>query len=336
MTLIVTGAAGWFGRAFLDLLAQGDPQDVRVVVHHPADVPRVSAAVPWAAIHVADLTQPGAVADVFAGVRECEVVHAAGVIHPRSVAQFERVNVDATRNVVQQALAAGVRRFVHISSNSAIGTNPGPEDVFRDEEPYNPYLGYGRSKMLGELAVTQVLSEAGIPGVILRPPWFYGRFQPDRQARFLRTVRSGRFPLVGDGSNRRSMVDVDSLAQAAALALRADTHGVRRYWIADAHPYAMTDILAAVQQAARLEGLSARAGHLRLPALAGMVARRVDAALQRRGRYQQEIHVAGELDLTIACSVEGAVRDLGFEPASDLVEGMRRSYRWALQHGQDV
>ena len=334
MTLVVTGAAGWFGSALLDRL--GDSADVRVLVHSPADVPTVLARMPGARVQVGDIADPQVVADLFDGVGSCEVVHAAGVIHPRSVSEFERVNAVGSALVVAEALRHGLRRFVHISSNSAIGTNPTPDEAFRDNEPFHPYLGYGASKMHAEIAVSEALDGAGVPGVILRPPWFYGRFQPERQARFLKTVRAGRFPLIGDGENRRSMVDVDRLAAAALLALGADTDGVRPYWIADAQPYTMNEILAAVREAARAEGLAVTDGALRLPAIAGRVAHAADAMLQRFGRYQQEIHVAGELDKTIACRVDGAVRDLGFEPATDLVEGMRRSYRWGLDNGQDV
>lgn len=336
MTLVVTGAAGWFGSAFLELLAQRDAADVRALVHSPSDVRAVTARLPGARVYVGDVSSEQDVADLFEGLASCEVVHAAGVIHPAAVAQFDRVNAVGSRLVVQQALRHGLRRFVHISSNSVVGTNPTAEEAFRDHEPYHPYLGYGASKMRGEIEVTSALEAAGVPGVVLRPPWFYGRFQPERQARFLKTVRSGRFPLIGGGGNRRSMVDVDRLATAAWLALEADTSGVRPYWIADAQPYTMTEILDAVRQAARLEGLAVTDGAMRLPAIVGPLAYRVDATLQRLGRYQQEIHVAGELDKTIACRVDGAVRDLGFEPATDLVAGMRRSYRWGLDNGQDV
>lgn len=336
MTVVVTGAAGWFGRAFLDLLARQGRGDVRVAVRSPAEVPVVTEALPGAQVFVADITDPRAVRDVFQGVARAEVVHAAGVIHPRRVADFHAVNAEGTGNVVRAALDAGLTRFVHLSSNSPIGTNPSAGEVFRDSEPYDPYLGYGRSKMEAEVGVRTALEEAGVAGVILRPPWFYGRYQPDRQARFIRSVRSGRFPLVGKGANRRSMVDVDHLAEAAYLALGSDLAGVRTYWVADARPYRMTEVLDAVREAARAEGLPVTGGALRLPAAVGPLAQRADAWLQSRGLYQQELHVAGELDKTIACSVAGAVRDLGFRPATDLVEGMRRSIRWGLAHGQDL
>lgn len=336
MTLVVTGAAGWFGSAFLDLLAQQEVNGVRLLVRSPTDVPTVHGHLPHARVYVGDVADRQVAADLFDGVTSCEVVHAAGVIHPTRLSEFERVNAVGSEVVVSQALRSGLRRFVHISSNSVIGTNPTPDEAFRDQEPFHPYLGYGDSKMRGEVAVQQALEAEGVPGVILRPPWFYGRFQPERQARFLKTVRSGRFPLIGDGENRRSMVDVDRLASAAWQALRADTVGVSPYWVADGQPYTMNEILAAVREAARLEGLPVTEGAVRLPAIAGRIAYRADAMLQRFGRYQQEIHVAGELDKTIACRVDGAVRDLGFVPAVDLVEGMRRSYRWGLENGQDV
>lgn len=336
MTLVVTGAAGWFGRAFLDLLAHHSRDDVRVVVHSPVQVPVVTQALPGAQVFVADVTDAAAVREVFHGAAGVQVVHAAGVIHPRRVADFHAVNAEGTRNVVRAALDAGLTRFVHISSNSPIGVNPSPGEVFRDNEPFDPYLGYGRSKMDAELGVRAALQEAGVPGVILRPPWFYGRYQPDRQARFIRSVRTGRFPLIGRGENRRSMVDVDQLAEAALLAVTSDLPGVRNYWVADARPYRMTEVLDAVREAARAEGLRVTDGALRLPAAVGPLAQRADAWLQSRGLYQQELHVAGELDKTIACSVAGAVRDLGFRPATDLVDGMRRSIRWGLANGQDL
>ncbi|MFN8125153.1 MAG: NAD-dependent epimerase/dehydratase family protein [Candidatus Nanopelagicales bacterium] len=336
--LVLTGGAGWFGRAFLAQLAANPfpAAHLRVMVNAPGDVPVVAAAAPDAAIYVGDVRSGADVADLFDGLGSHVLVHAAGIIHPERVSDFFDVNAEGTRRVVRTAVDHGLTRMVHVSSNSPIGTNPGPDEAFRDVEPYDPYLGYGRSKMAGEIAVTETLAAAQVPGIIVRPPWFYGPYQPDRQARFLKTVRQGKFPLVGSGGNRRSMVYVDNLADGVRLAAESQLPGVRSYWIADDRPHTMLEILDGVREAARLEGLEVVDSVRRLPNAAGNAAERVDRLLQQRGRYQQEIHVAGELNKTIACRIDGARRDLGYEPRVSLVEGMRRSYRWGLDNGQDV
>ena len=65
-----------------------------------------------------------------------------------------------------------------MSSNSPLGVNPAPDHVFDESAPYNPWMGYGKSKM----GMEQAVMNAGIPWSIIRPPWFYGVGQPPRRA----------------------------------------------------------------------------------------------------------------------------------------------------------
>lgn len=336
---IVTGGAGWLGRGLLHELA--DPAsrwhrggELRVFVHDEADRASVLAVAPEARIVVGDITVEREVAPLFDGAAGVvDVIHTAGVIHPKKVADFETVNLGGTRNVIAACVRHGVRRLVHVSSNSPFGVNPDPAEFFRADEPYHPYLGYGQSKMEAELAVKAAHERDGLDTVIVRPPWFYGPFQPLRQTTFFKMVRTGKFPVFGRGEQRRSMAYVGNLVQGVVLAELTAGVGGKAYWIADARPYEVREIVSTVAEALRAEGIEASDRLLKVPNLIGTVAEKVDRLLQGRGIYHQQIHVLGEMNKTIACDITAARTDLGYDPDVDLLEGMRRSIRWCQEQG---
>jgi nucleoside-diphosphate-sugar epimerase len=334
---IVTGASGWLGRALVDhLTRESSPYHrrgrVRALVRDGSDAAAL-VGLPSVEIVAGDVRRRDGLAALFAELPSTvDVIHAAGVIHPARMDDFVEVNVRGTANVMAAARGAGVRRVVHVSSNSPFGANTHPTDVFRNDEPYDPYLGYGRSKMLAELRVLERVGD-GLDAVIVRPPWFYGPFQPARQTAFFRLVRAGRFPVIGDGCQRRSMVYVDNLVQGIVKAELTPTDAGRGWWIADARPYEVNEIVATVGRALAAEGLAVRPNRLRLPALAGRVAERADRLIQRTGRYVAQVHVLGEMGQTIACDIDAARQELGYVPEVALEEGMRRSIRWCLEQG---
>jgi nucleoside-diphosphate-sugar epimerase len=333
---IVTGAAGWLGTALTEVLgARPDHGALRLGVLDDAEAERIRPLAPHASFVVGDLTAPGTAARLLMDADGADVLHTAGIIHPRTVADFERVNVGGTRAVLDGARAAGVRRLVHVSSNSPFGVNPTPQDTFSAEEPYHPYMGYGRSKMAAEQLVRAAHGD-GLQTTVVRPPWFYGRHQPVRQTRFFTAIRTGRFPLVGDGCNRRSMVNTVNLVDGVLRAQRAAIAGGRAYWIADRRPYPMGEVVQTVREALRLEGYEVADRTPRLPRLAGTVAERLDGFLQDRGRYVQELHVLGEMDKTIACRIDAAERDLGYDPQIELLGGMRDAISWCRGQGIDL
>lgn len=331
---LVTGADGWFGTAFLHELAQHGAA-VRALVLDDQQARRVRASHPGMEVVVGDVAHPASLRPFFDGADgTTDVVHAAGVIHPASVADFTRVNDRGTAHVVAAAEAAGVRRLVHVSSNSPIGVNPDPNDTFRNDEPYRPYLGYGRSKMAAELHVRR----SSLDHVVVRPPWFYGPHQPARQTTFFTMVRKGVFPVFGDGGQRRSMVYVGNLADGVRRALLAELPdgAPRVYWVADAEAYRVRDIVATVRQALLAEGYDVGPQRLRLPDVVGTAAELGDRLLQRAGVYQQQVHVLGEMNKTIACDITAARTHLGYQPAVALAEGMRASIRWCREQGIEL
>jgi nucleoside-diphosphate-sugar epimerase len=330
-TALLTGAPGWLGTTLAEQLATQGGRRVRCLVQRGADQ-RPLLALGAEAVE-GDLTEPGSLAPLFADARGATVFHCAGVIHPtQGLRQLHRVNVEGTRSLLAAAARAGVRRFVHVSSSSPIGCNRRPDELFDESAPYHPYMSYGKSKMLAELAVK---AARDLETVIIRPPWFYGPNQPDRQTLFFTMIRRGKAPLCGDGENRRSMAYVDNICQGLLLAEAVPGAAGRIYWIADRRPYSMNEIIATIEDVMERDfGVTPARERVRLPGLASEVARVIDRATQGVGLYAQKIHVLSEMNKTIACTIEKAERELGYQPRVDLAEGMRRSMAWLRQRGR--
>lgn len=335
-TIVITGAAGWLGQNLVRAVAP-ERTAVRCLVRTPEEASLLSLVHPSVQTVVGDVRDVSALGALFDGAKGATVVHAAAVIHPpRRVQELHDVNVGGTQLVLDEARRAGAGRVVHISSNSPFGANPTPDDRFTEDSPMHPYLGYGRSKADAEGLVTTAHGRGDVEAVILRPPWFYGPFQPERQTQWFRAVRRGRFPLVGDGTNRRSMVFTGNLVHAVLRAEVAPAAAGRAYWIADGDPLDLRTILATVRQAMEAEGLPVSGGQPRLPRVAGVVAERLDTFLQGRGRYVQPLHVLGELKDTIACDIGRARAELGYDPPTELLGGMRASIRWCRERGLEL
>src|SRR5687768_11000567 len=130
-------------------------------------------------------------------------------------------------------------------------------------------MGYGESKREAEQLVRRSHERGDLATVILRPPLFYGPFQPARQTRAFTALRKGRFPIVGDGTQRRSMVFTGNLVLGLLLAEVAEAAPGRAYWIADAEPYMLCTIIRTVREALEAEGLPVSGDELHIPRLAG-------------------------------------------------------------------
>jgi len=346
--IVITGAGGWLGTSLLHAVCHGLPDypgsqapegsSVRAFYldgETPADMSDSGMAVTAV---VGDLRNTADCDALLAGTDNAVVYHTAGIIHPnKKVSEFYEINVKAALNMIRAAKEHNARRVVLVSSNSPIGCNPHPEHRFDEDSPYNPYQHYGKSKKIMEESARKLADELGIELVIIRPPWFYGPHQPPRQTLFFTMIKDGGGPLVGNGLNQRSMVYVDNLAHGLLLAGRVPAAAGNTYWIADAEPYEMATILDTIE--AVLENdfeFEVKHKRLKLPSIAADVAYYVDAAIQSTGMYHQKIHVLSEMNKNIACSIDKARNELGYEPKVALQEGMKRSIGWCLDQGYTI
>lgn len=178
---------------------------------------------------VRGVARESALADEFAG---CEaVVHLANISHARVDARLlRRVNVEGTRRAAQIAADQGVRRFLYLSSARA----QAPDDA------------YSRAKLAAEQALAEV---KGIEIVVLRPPLTYG---PRVTANFLALLRALAmgWPLpLASIANRRSLVYVGNLCDAAARCLEEPRATGRTYAVSDGAPVSTPQLCRAIGDA---------------------------------------------------------------------------------------
>jgi nucleoside-diphosphate-sugar epimerase len=210
MRFAVTGAAGFLALHLIRRLASNG-ELVRGL-----DVVPLEEPVPPGVEQIrGDVRDPAAARAACRGVDV--LVHAAAALPiQRSARAIYSVNVDGTRNVLEAAVAEGVRRVVFVSSTAVYGF---PEDhPVVETSPLAGVGAYGRSKIEAEALCARFASR-GVEHVILRPKTFLG---PERLGIFeilFRWVYEGRrIYVLGDGTNRYQLLDVEDLVDAVLLA----------------------------------------------------------------------------------------------------------------------
>ena len=277
---------------------------------------------------------PGAIEDrasLDAAVRGVDaIVHVAGLVKARSPEEFFAVNTEGTKNVLAaaEARAPGLKRFVYVSSLSAVGPSPDGKPV-PDDAPPRPVTHYGRSKLAGEQAVLGAKDR--IPVTVIRPPLIYGPRDRETLA-FFTSVKRGVLPVLGDGSNTLSLVYGEDCAAAIVRATVSDGPSGRTYFVDDGEVYVWRDALAEVEKA-----LGRRAFfRLGLPMPAVVVAA---AATQLYGKVTRTAQMLtldklNELKQRHwVCEGSGARRDLGWQPRTTWPDGVVKTVAWYRQAG---
>jgi nucleoside-diphosphate-sugar epimerase len=241
-------------------------------------------------------------------------------------AEYERTNVRALETLVRTALAAGVRRFVHVSSITVHGNDvrgAADESAPLRAEP-NPY---SRSKVAGERLLERLIREEGAPVTIVRPGWIYGPGDTASFARVAGMIETGRMVMLGSGRNHLPLIYARDVAQGILLASEAEDAVGRSYLLVNDEAVTQRDFVGAIAAE-----LAAPAPRRHIPYRLGVMLGTVGETVGRLTRRQQPPPVmrygiqllGGENRFNIS----RARRELGFSPAVDLAEGVRRSVEW--------
>jgi nucleoside-diphosphate-sugar epimerase len=293
MILAVTGATGFVGRALLDrALAAGHA--VRALARRPQ---AAREGVTWV---TGDLAAPGALAE-----GADALIHVAGVVNAPDRAGFVAGNVEGTASILAAAEAAGVRRFVHVSSLSA-------------REPQLSH--YGWSKREAE----RLVEASPLDAAIVRPSAIYGPGDTEMRDLF-RAARLGLALLPPPG--RMSAVHVDDLARL--LLVLAESEPARAcYEVDDGRAWTHADFARAIGAAVgrRVLPLHLRAALLRLGA-------RADRRLRGAGAKLTADRVGYLVHPDWVADADRRPPAALWRPLIDTHEGLAATARWYRAHG---
>lgn len=317
MNILVTGI-GWLGTRFVESLTANNKEDnVRCLMMRRERVPYL--------INKRCQVVRGDVREYYTlvdAVKDVDLVfHLAGVIHAKPKDLME-INALGTDNLLLASVREKVKKFIYISSNSAVGYTK-EKELMNETRRWYPYMTYGASKFIAEYLTLTTSDSFDIKTIILRPCWYYGINQPKRQTKLFKMIKKGKPIIFGDGRNLRSMSYIDNVIQALLLA--KDYNGDEQlFWIADRKPYTINEIYETIANLLEVKNYKPR----HIPTFVSNGLRKADALIQKLGFYNSYIHVGGEMTLNIACDISKARKELGYNPKIELQEGMRRSIKW--------
>jgi nucleoside-diphosphate-sugar epimerase len=305
----VTGGSGFVGGALIERLRR-EGWDVRALARSDASAERVREL--GAEPVMGDLDD--------LRIEDCEFAfHAAAKVEDfGDPADFERVNVEGTRNVVAACMAGGVRRLVHVGTEAALMA--GQPLVNVDEtaplRPDSPVL-YSASKAKAE----QVVRSADLETAVVRPRFVWGRGDTSLLPQIVELIRSGRFRWVGGGRHLTATTHIDNTVEGLWLAAtRGPAGGV--WFVTDGEPVEFREFLTALvaTQGVEIPDKSVPAGVANTAARASEWLWR---RLRRPGSPPLTRFATWVSSQECTIDISRAERELGYRPVRTREEGLR-------------
>ncbi len=270
---------------------------------------------------VGDIRDPEIVAQAMEGVDL--VIHTAMALPLYEPDDIMTTGIDGTRNLLQQAQAAGIKRFVHISSTAVYGI-PDHHPLLEDDQ-LDGVGPYGVAKVEAE-GVCEEFRAQGMIVPIIRPKSFIG---PERLGVFAVLydwARDGRgFPMVGSGNNRYQLLDIADLCQAIWLCSTLDEATVNDTFNIGAGEYTTMK-----QDWQAVLDYAGKGGKVRgFPATPVIWALRILDKMGLSPLYKWVYETAATDSFV---SIDKARKLLGYKPEYSNQDALIRNFEWYLAH----
>lgn len=312
---LITGSTGFVGRQLVDSLSADPTLEVRTLLRSaPVGAPACAQYCVLSDFSTIDPQHPSLL-DIDVVVHLASRVHVMNDTDPDPLAAFRRVNVGHTLQLARSAAAAGVKRFVFVSSVKVNGEGTIPGQVYRETDTPNPVDPYGISKWEAEEGLKAIAAETGLEVVIIRPVLVYGPGVRANFASMMKWLRKGVPLPFGALNNKRSLVALDNLVSFIRLCSLHPKAASETFLISDGHDVSTTELLQklgdALHRPARL-----------LPVPAWLLT----TAANMLGKRSLSQRLCGSLQV----STDKARSLLGWEPAVTVDEALNETARHFL------
>ena len=245
--VLITGASGFIGRALVKNFAQRQGVFLRSAVRGTHDDSTL--------INPIIVGNLGRETDWTSAVKGLNcVVHTAAQVNPGTrrkttpFSQYHGVNVEGTIKLAEQAAAAGVRRFIFISTAKVLGERSAITRPLSEAAPYAPCDDYAISKMEAELALLALAKHTNMEIVIIRPPMVYGVNAASNFKALIKLVDKGiPLPIAGI-ENLRSFLSIDNLVDFIWTCTWHPAAANQIFHVCDGKDLATPDLVRAIEK----------------------------------------------------------------------------------------
>lgn len=326
MNYLVTGATGFIGPYVLKhLIAKGHHCRCLVRKGKESGLPQDAKIEAF----TGDITAPESLKGIGENI-DC-LLHLATLGHMSNFtvteSMFQKINVEGTKNIMAEALDAGIPRIVHCSTVAAMGICD--EVPATETTPCNPHHPYGRSKRDAENLVLQMVREKGLPACIIRFSMVYGPGDPRDILRLTRMAKKRFFPKIGSRPKLTPLIHVDDAVDGLLLAAEKGRAG-EVYPLTNKASEPFDRIIQILQDALGVASIP-----VYIPEW---------FALSMASAIEKTFLVAGKtppiarknIESTLAdrvFSIQKAQTELGFEPKIDPATGLKQTVLWYKEQG---
>lgn len=319
MRVLVTGATGFTGGHLARTLASRGYQ-VRALVRRPTELPGVEQI-------NGDLRDAESLRRAASGV---DVIYNIAALYRQAGLRddvYRAVNAEAVGTIIDAAAAAGVRRVVHCSTVGVHGDIEHPPA--NEDAPFRPGDIYQETKLEGERIARDRSEQTGVEVVIVRPSGIHG--PGDRRLlKLFRGVARRRFIIFGDGRIFYHLTYIDDVVEGLRLCGEVPQAAGRSYIIAGAEVRTLNEVVAIVADEAGVEPR-----RLHIPAwplwLAGAACEAICSPFGiEPPLYRRRVEFFTK---SRAFDISRARAELGYAPAVDLRQGIRRTLAWYRAQG---